>query len=66
MYGMYGGGDGKLDTHVDFPIEGLELSKYILSSSGEPLVYDLFAVSNHFGSTGFGHYTAYAKNWKDG
>lgn len=63
---MYGGGDGKLETYVDFPIEGLDLSKYILSSSGEALVYDLFAVSNHFGSTGFGHYTAYAKNWKNG
>ncbi|KAJ3281959.1 ubiquitin carboxyl-terminal hydrolase [Borealophlyctis nickersoniae] len=26
------------------------------------LVYDLFAVSNHFGGLGGGHYTAYAKN----
>jgi ubiquitin carboxyl-terminal hydrolase 4/11/15 len=24
--------------------------------------YDLFAVSNHYGSLGGGHYTAYAKN----
>ena len=32
---------------------------------GEPIIYDLFGVSNHFGSLGFGHYTAYALNWKD-
>ena len=28
----------------------------------ERIIYDLFAVSNHFGSLGGGHYTAYAKN----
>jgi len=27
------------------------------------LIYDLYAVSNHYGNMGFGHYTAYAKNW---
>ncbi|KAJ3115644.1 CSN-associated deubiquitinating enzyme Ubp12, partial [Nowakowskiella sp. JEL0407] len=30
------------------------------------LLYDLFAVSNHFGGLGGGHYTAYAKNAVDG
>jgi ubiquitin carboxyl-terminal hydrolase 4/11/15 len=30
------------------------------------LLYDLFAVSNHYGSLGFGHYTAYTKSWKYG
>ncbi|EGR32981.1 ubiquitin carboxyl-terminal hydrolase family protein, putative [Ichthyophthirius multifiliis] len=28
----------------------------------ENLIYDLYAVTNHYGSLGFGHYTAYAKN----
>lgn len=27
------------------------------------LIYDLYAVSNHYGGTGGGHYTAYGKNW---
>ncbi|KAJ3154373.1 ubiquitin carboxyl-terminal hydrolase [Geranomyces variabilis] len=31
----------------------------------DSLVYDLFAVSNHFGGLGGGHYTAYAKNCLD-
>ncbi len=26
------------------------------------LIYDLYAVMNHFGNIGGGHYTAYAKN----
>ena len=26
------------------------------------LIYDCFGISNHFGSVGFGHYTAFAKN----
>lgn len=26
------------------------------------VIYDLYAVSNHFGGLGGGHYTAYAKN----
>ena len=32
----------------------------------EPLVYDLFAVDNHFGGLGGGHYTAFAMNTEDG
>lgn len=67
--GMYGGsgGGGKLSTLVDFPIVGLDLAPYVLSSSesGAPLIYDLFGVSNHYGSLGGGHYTAYAMNWRE-
>mmetsp|Transcript_18217 Transcript_18217/g.17341 ORF Transcript_18217/g.17341 Transcript_18217/m.17341 type:complete len:116 (-) Transcript_18217:45-392(-) len=63
---MYGGGGGKLSTLVDFPLEGLDISPYVLSQKkSDPLIYDCFAVSNHYGSCGFGHYTAYAKNWKE-
>ncbi|KNC99742.1 uncharacterized protein SPPG_05122 [Spizellomyces punctatus DAOM BR117] len=35
------------------------------SDDEESLVYDLFAVSNHYGGLGGGHYTAYAKNALD-
>jgi ubiquitin C-terminal hydrolase len=55
--------NSKIDTVVDFPIEGLDISQYVISNvGGLPLVYDLFAISNHYGSMGFGHYTAFAKN----
>jgi len=50
----------KLQTVVDFPIEGLDISDYL--PPGKGAVYDLFAVSNHLGGMGGGHYTAYAKN----
>lgn len=30
------------------------------------MLYDLYAVSNHYGSLAFGHYTAYAKNHETG
>ncbi|GMF27623.1 unnamed protein product [Phytophthora fragariaefolia] len=58
----------KLDVYVDFPLEGLDMSPYCLekSSDKDHLTYDLFAVSNHYGSMGFGHYTAFAKSWNDG
>ena len=28
-----------------------------------PAIYDLFAVTNHYGRMGFGHYTAVARRW---
>lgn len=63
---MYGGGGQKLSTLVDFPLEGLNLAPFVLSAKeGENLIYDCFAVSNHFGSLGFGHYTAFAQHWKE-
>jgi len=64
-----GGGMGqKLDSQVDFPLEGLDLSKHVISTkgalnpSGGSMIYDCYAVSNHYGNMGFGHYTAYARN----
>ncbi|XP_024531592.1 putative ubiquitin carboxyl-terminal hydrolase 11 isoform X1 [Selaginella moellendorffii] len=48
----------KLETLVDFPVHDLDLSKYV-SHRTDP--YELFAVSNHYGGVGGGHYTAYAK-----
>ena len=29
------------------------------------MIYDLFAVSKHYGELGEGHYTASCKNYKD-
>uniref|UniRef100_A0A5B7ASW6 Ubiquitin carboxyl-terminal hydrolase n=1 Tax=Davidia involucrata TaxID=16924 RepID=A0A5B7ASW6_DAVIN len=53
----------KLDTFVNFPIHNLDLSKYVKSkdASTRSHVYELYAVSNHYGGLGGGHYSAYAK-----
>ena len=55
----------KIDTTVDFPINNLDISKYVISKTKDELKYDLFAIGNHFGSMGFGHYIAYCKNHFD-
>lgn len=52
----------KLDTFVNFPIHNLDLSKYVKSDDGtQSHVYELYAISNHYGGLGGGHYSAYAK-----
>lgn len=51
----------KIETFVDFPIDDLDLSKYVKNKNGQSYLYELYAVSNHYGGLGGGHYTAYAK-----
>ncbi|XP_063662847.1 ubiquitin carboxyl-terminal hydrolase 4 isoform X7 [Pan troglodytes] len=46
----------KLDTVVEFPIRGLNMSEFVCNLSARPYVYDLIAVSNHYGAMGVGHY----------
>lgn len=55
----------KVDVRVDFPIDGLDLTDRVGMSGGKTLKYNLFAVDNHYGGLGGGHYTAYAKNFLD-
>ncbi|KAI6856185.1 cysteine proteinase [Hortaea werneckii] len=57
----------KVDVFVDYPIEGLDMTEKIgLKEDGKEYLYDLFAVDNHYGGLGGGHYTALAKNFHDG
>lgn len=57
----------KIDVLVDYPIEGLDLTEKIgQKEDSKEYIYDLFAVDNHFGGLGGGHYTACAKNFFDG
>ncbi|XP_040269971.1 ubiquitin carboxyl-terminal hydrolase 8 [Bufo bufo] len=51
----------KLQTHVDFPLEHLDLSQYVIGPRTFKK-YSLFGVSNHYGGLDGGHYTAYCKN----
>lgn len=55
----------KIDTLVEFPVEGLDMSSYVHNpeqKKQKQLIYNLIGVANHFGGLGGGHYTAYAKN----
>jgi ubiquitin carboxyl-terminal hydrolase 4/11/15 len=56
----------KLTEMVDFPIEGLDLSDYVLGPSTKSCIYDLHGVSEHSGGMGGGHYTAVCRNPNSG
>jgi ubiquitin C-terminal hydrolase len=47
---------------VDFPLENLDLSKYVIGYDNASYVYDLYGVCNHSGSVSGGHYTSFVKN----
>jgi len=56
----------KITTYVDFPVEALDMGKWIANDKEErSTIYDLYAVSNHYGGLGGGHYTAFGKNLLD-
>jgi len=49
----------KLDTFVDYPKHNLDLTPYVLGAqdgeTSEKYLYDLYAVTNHFGTLSGGH-----------
>jgi ubiquitin carboxyl-terminal hydrolase 8 len=59
----------KVDSTVEFPINGLDLTKQVLGpiDLNAPPIYNLFGVSEHSGPTAnSGHYTATVRNSVDG
>jgi ubiquitin carboxyl-terminal hydrolase 2 len=50
---------------IDFPLENLDLSKYVCGYKKDTYIYDLYAVCNHSGSALGGHYTSFIKNAND-
>ncbi|PIA43886.1 hypothetical protein AQUCO_01800136v1 [Aquilegia coerulea] len=54
----------KLDAYVNFPTHNLDLRNYVKSNNVAPQshTYELYAISNHYGGLGGGHYSAYAKH----
>ncbi len=57
----------KVTSLVHFPIEGLNMKPYVLGPcNNSEAIYDLYAVSNHMGGMGGGHYTAYGLNYRNG
>ncbi|KAL7565673.1 hypothetical protein ACA910_019764 [Epithemia clementina (nom. ined.)] len=68
----------KLETLVNFSLDGLDMGAHCGHPSSNynqphddfvddsvPAMYDLFAVVNHYGRMGFGHYTAFVRNWDE-
>lgn len=58
----------KIGGTIDSPIDNLDMSPYIIGPDSNNAIYELYAVSQHYGSCGGGHYTAICKNgvkWYD-
>lgn len=47
---------------VSFPLDNLDLSKYVVGYKKESYVYELYGICNHSGGVMGGHYTAFIKN----
>ena len=58
--------NAKNSTNVIFPLNNLNLNKYLVGPKNMDYIYDLIAVSQHYGASFGGHYTAVCKkgnNW---
>lgn len=54
-------GQHRLNTTVDFPLEDLDVSRYVKGYNPPSYIYDLYGVCNHYGGVLGGHYTAFVK-----
>ncbi|KAL3536010.1 hypothetical protein ACH5RR_004471 [Cinchona calisaya] len=53
----------KLETFVDFPIDDFDISNYMVHKNSQVSHrYMLYAISNHLGCMGSGHYTAFIRH----
>ena len=55
----------KNEKYIQFPIENLNMNKYLAFKNENNYIYDLFAVCQHYGGTSRGHYTAVCKNYDE-
>ena len=63
FYFPYTGHNSKNDKLIHFPLNNLNMSKYVIGKRSDVnYLYDLYAVSQHYGGASFGHYTAACRN----
>lgn len=54
-------GQVKNGAFLQFPIDNLNLSKYVVGYNPNSYLYELFGVCNHLGGVSGGHYTSFGK-----
>ena len=47
---------------IDFELENLDLTKYVIGYDKDKYIYNLYGICNHSGGPQGGHYTAFVKN----
>ena len=55
-------GQRKIQDLIDFPLNDLNLTKYVSGYNPNQYIYDLYAICNHSGGPMGGHYSAFVKN----
>jgi ubiquitin carboxyl-terminal hydrolase 8 len=55
-------GEHKINSLINFPLENLDLSKYVCGYNPSSYKYDLYGICNHIGGVTGGHYTSFVKN----
>lgn len=55
-------GTTKINKNITFPLDELDLSKYVCGYKPLTYKYELYGICNHIGSVLGGHYTAFVKN----
>ena len=53
--------NSKNSTNVKFPLDNLNLNKYLVGPKNMDYIYDLISVSQHYGASFGGHYTSVCK-----
>jgi ubiquitin carboxyl-terminal hydrolase 8 len=56
-------GKTKRNDKVLFPLDDLNLSKYVCGYKPKSYSYELYAICNHSGNVYMGHYTSFIKNY---
>ena len=52
----------KNNSLIQFPLEELDLTKYVVGYNSNKYIYDCYGVCNHSGNNLGGHYTSFVKN----
>jgi len=52
----------KLDELIYYPIDNLDISRFVQSTERDSYKYNLYGIICHFGTLNSGHYTAFCKN----
>ena len=52
----------KINNNIDFPLDDLDLSKYVCGYNASSYKYELYGICNHIGGVSGGHYTAFVRN----